>query len=323
MSGEARPHRLIAGERLVSCHVGENDYALRGDDVRVIARAERMLRQPADDGATGTLTVEGKTIPVYELATALGIASDVASPAPGRGHIVVTVGPQGPAAWLVDRVARLQITDAAEMLPLPRLAGGRARSLFEGLLKIDDRSLLLISTGSLRTHGQLEQAQDLPRAEATPARTGGREAPDVARMIVTFESAGLPPCEAPRYALSARQIAAAVQSLRVMTVPGTRRHVIGIATWRDEVLPILDFRPQADRGIAPDRTRYLVARCGATLGGAPVAFPIDSDVRLYRPAEGDRQIATAQPPPPFVAGIFAVSGARIALLDLDALVEQQ
>lgn len=310
--------RLMSGDRIVSCLVGRDEYVLRGSDVRVIVRAEQMRRGPDADGTVGTLAIGDDTVPVYRLATALGIGA--ATRPPGGGHIVVTVGPGGMIGWLVDKLMPSQVPGAAHLLALPAMVGARATRWFEGLLTLDDRSLLLVSPATLdpRVHPQSASAWGIEAPAAAPASPPAAD--DVSKMIVMFASPGLPRLDTYRYALSARQIAAAVQSLPVIAVPGSAPHVIGVASWHDDVLPVVDFRSEGERRDAREQTRYLVVRGGRRLHGIPVAFPVDPDVRLYQPAPGDRQVVGLTPNPRFVTGVFSAAGEPVALLDLDALL---
>ncbi len=62
-----------------------------------------------------------------------------------------------------------------------------------------------------------------------------------------FSSPALPGCEAPRYALSARRVVAVVPSLAITPVPGSTAPIVGVAVWRGQVTPVVDFR-----GTRPD-----------------------------------------------------------------------
>src|SRR5262249_43394592 len=139
-------------------------------------------------------------------------------------------------------------------------------------------------------------------------------------LVVMFSSPALPPSGAARYALSARRIEAVVQSLDVTPVPGCPPHVTGVAVWRSHIMPVVDFRSDSERTTAVQGSRLLIAGCGGPLGGSAVAFAVDSELALHKPTREDRGAEEAEPTPPFVAGTFIVSGDRLALLDLDALL---
>jgi len=305
---------------LVSCIVGTRQYAMRGTDIREIARAERMRRAPGrHDGAVGTLPVGGEAIPVYSLAALLEGAAAEGATTTGH-HVVVTHGAQGPVGWLADRIVRSHLSDRLDVLPLPAVVANGATNWYEGLLIVDDAPLLLLSPSRLdprATHDRADGRVDSPETDMVSAPAS----PDAAStLVVTFSSPALPRCSADRYALSARRIAAVVQSLAVTPVPGCPAHVTGVAVWRNHVMPVVDFRSAAERSAAGGGHRFLIARCGRQLRGGSVAFVVDTELTLHQPTRDDREAAEIESPPPFVAGTFNVSGSRLALLDLDMLL---
>ena len=305
---------------LVSCVVGARQYAMRGTDVREIVRAERMRRSNGRDGTVGTLSVNRETIPVYSLRATLDGASPSESASTTGHHIVVTPSTGGPIGWLADRIVRSHMTDELEILPLPPVVATVATAWFEGLLIVDGTPVLLLSPRHLDPRAARDRAEtEAPceMLETAPTPPSGHHRPP---LIVMFSSPALPQSGAARYALSARRIAAVVQSLAVTPVPGCPPHVAGVAVWRNHVMPVVDFRSTDERNAAASGSRYLIARCGRSLRGGSVAFHVDSELILHQPTRDDRKVEDIDSPPPFVAGTFTVSGERLALLDLDTLL---
>jgi chemotaxis signal transduction protein len=308
---------------MVSCIVGARQYAMRGTDIREIARAERMRRTSVpgrSDGAVGTLAVGGEAIPVYSLAAILEGTAPAAGHASTGHHIVVTHGAQGPVGWLADRIVRSHLNDRLDVLPLPAVVANGATNWYEGLLIVDDAPLLLLSPSRLDPRATRDRAaSDVvspePEIAAAPA-----SADAASTLVVTFSSPALPRCGAERYALSARRIAAVVQSLTVTPVPGCPPHVTGVAVWRNDVMPVVDFRSASERSAAGTGHRFLIARCGRPLRGGSVAFAVDTELTLHQPTRDDREADEIESSPAFVAGTFIVSGDRLALLDLDMLL---
>jgi chemotaxis signal transduction protein len=305
---------------LVSCVVGARQYAMRGADIREIVRAERMRVSGKREGSVGTLIVGGEAIPVYSLAAILDGAAPPENVTTSGHHVVVTPGAQGPIGWLADRIVRSQLSDRLDVLPLPAVLETGAASWFEGLLIVDDVPLLLLSPRNLDPRVTRAPAvADAPTPASDPAlATPSRDAGPA--LVVMFSSPALPPSGAARYALSARRIEAVVQSLAVTPVPGCPPHVTGVAVWRSHVMPVVDFRANSERSTAVEGTRFLIARCGRPLRGGSVAFAVDSELALHKPTREDREAEEIESRPPFVAGTFIVSGDRLALLDLDALL---
>jgi chemotaxis signal transduction protein len=213
---------------------------------------------------------------------------------------------------------RTPLYEGAQIVALPEVVGGRAAGWFEGMVRLDDDSVLLLAPRYLNP---------LVEPPARPARPDGAKAfgvpppaPSGAAepTIVLFSTPALPPCEAPRYALSGRRIAAIAPPLSPIVVPGSAPHVTGVAWWRNAIVPLIDFRLGGDRVGGTRLRRCVIARCGARLDGALVAFPVNSDIVVHRPSADDRQAEAA--PHDFTFGMFDVDGEAVALLDLDSLL---
>jgi chemotaxis signal transduction protein len=306
--------RSVRDDGLVCCAVGQEQYALRGADVRYIIRAEKMRASTGDDGRIGTLDIADQTVPVFRLASVLGRPAAAAA---GAGHHIAVTGDAGDlVGWLVDRIVRAPLSQDTAVVTLPVVVGPIAALWFEALVKLADTSVLLLAPQ------YLNPASNRPaRADGARAFRGPTSRIDNAteRMVLLFSTPALPRCEARRYALSGRQIAAIVQPLSPMDVPGSAPHVTGVAWWRDSVVPVIDFRGRGEHDDATTRRRCVIAQCSTRLGGALVAFSVDADIGLHRPAVENRQVL-GLPRPAFVSGMFEVDGEAVALLDLDALL---
>ena len=314
------PFAPSGGDGLAFCFVGHERYAILDSDVRFIVRVEQMRQDRGADGRLGTLASGGQQLPVYSLATQLGRKPGLSS---GR-HIVVTVGARDAVGWLVDRVARSARGDRLDVVPLPAVVGPSATRWFKGLLKFEENACLLVSPADLDPRASAAAPSVTPAPRSVPvsnprAAAGTGVAPS---MIVMFASRALPACGVDRYGLSARQVAALVPSLPSIPVPGSARHVNGVALWREAAVPIIDFREAGARAEAGAGNRHLMVQCGARLQGTVVALPIGADVALYRATMDDRPVVTGTSKPEFVMGVFRIGDNRLALLDLDILVER-
>jgi chemotaxis signal transduction protein len=306
--------RSVRDDGLVCCAVGEEQYALRGADVRYIVRVEKMRVSSGNDGRVGTLEIAAQTVPVFRLASVLGRAGGAVA---GVGYHIAVTGDAGAlVGWLVDRIVRAPWSQTAAVVSLPVVVGPIAALWFEAIVKFADRSLLLLSPQHLNLSSYRPSPADGARAFRGPLPRIDNPAE---QMVLLFSTPALPRCEARRYALSGRQIAAIVQPLSPMEVPGSAPYVTGVAWWRDGVVPVIDFRGRGEHGVATTRRRCVIAQCGARLGGALVAFSVDADIALHRPAAENRQVP-GMPRPAFVSGMFEVDGEAVALLDLDVLL---
>lgn len=316
-AGSTRP---LHHEGIVCCTVGDEQYALRGADVRQIVRVEHRHGAADREGRVGTIDVAGQTVSVFALRSVLGRAGPQARASHAGGHhIVVTADAGELAGWLVDRIVRTTLSPGADVVPLPGVVGATATTWFEGLLELGDRSMLLVSPRNLRLRPRQSVRPDTTPAFLAPSARIDRQAPS---MVAIFSTCALPRSEASRYALSGRQIAAIVRSLPAVVVPGSVRYVRGVALWQRTVVPVIDFRDPGDCGHAAPQQRLVIAQCGARLRGTLVAFPVDSEITLHQPGTEDRQVA-AVPRPAFAIGVFDIGGEAVALLDLDALLASE
>ncbi|HEX6164071.1 MAG TPA: chemotaxis protein CheW [Vicinamibacterales bacterium] len=303
----------MTAQGLLRCTAGADHFALRADDVRHVARADQVRPDDTPDGRCGFVKLGSQHVPVFCLRQALGLAP-LAVSAGGDRHVAVTGEQHDRVGWIVDRVTREPRAGIATLAPLPPSIGGQARRWFDGVAIGNDGPMLLINPVRLNPLGRARQeCEDLTPALAPPPLADHHAAEPVA---LVFSTAALPSADVDKFALSGRQVAAIVPSDGAMQVPGCAAHVAGLTVWRDIAVPIVDFR---DRSSTTGRDeRRLIARC-AQGGRSLIAITIEADVRMHRPAAGDR-LVTDVACPPFASGVFDLNGHRVALLDLDAVL---
>lgn len=295
---------------VVCCLVGEEQFALHGHDVRLVTRADGMRPEAGLNHRVGTIRHRDEVVPVYSLAGLIGRAKRAAS----DSHVVVTNAGHASLGILVDRAVRSKHVEKRELLPLPALVGPLARRWFDGILRVGDVSCLLLRPSGLLAGATAERRELPPPPAPRPGPTSTRAAV-AANMVVLFSSAALPGGREQRYALPAPQVAAIVQALPALQLPGAPAFVKELAWWQGAAVPILDF---GERTVASDKcNRHLLAR---GRDGGWMGFAVDADVTLYRAAADDQLVRQAQRSSAFVAGVFVVGEEQVALLNLDALV---
>lgn len=286
------------------CLVGADQYALRGVDVALVTRADEMRASAADDGRVGVLPRPGEEIPVYSLAALLGGRRDART---ADRHVVVTGAAGSRYGLLVDRLVRSG-GDGASVVPLPSVVGGAAVRWFEGLLSLQETSCLVLAPEGLRPGGHAPAG-----GAAAPSAARLRPAPEVSGLVLTFSSAALPSAAVKRHAVSAARVAAVVQSMPLVPVPGCGPHVAALGAWRSAAVVVLDFSRGA--AVTAGSRRFLVLRCGQ---GAQIAIAVDADTALLR-ATADNVVAAANVPAGYVRGVFTIGGEDVALVDVDRL----
>jgi len=299
---------------LLRCSAGGAEFAIRASEVRHVARADQLRADDKRDGRAGVIKLGGYLVPVFALHARFGLPTTVETPAPDQ-HIAVTGDQEQLVGWLVDRVTRDSAAATMHISPLPASIGGAARRWFDGIVVTADRSVLLVNTrhlNPLATEGPLN-SDPAPAFVPLPISDDPRAEP----VALLFSTTALLASDTNRYALSARQVVGIVQPTDIIGIPGCAPQIAGVTLWRDVVVPVVDFRGLPP--VAPANSRRLIARCGADGRQFLVAFSIDAEIVMHKPAAGDRLLPDV-PCPPFATGVFNVDGDRVALLDLDALV---
>lgn len=300
---------------LVCCWIGDKQYAFYDTDVRQIARVEKMRTDEATDGRVGVLEVGGRAAPVFRLGDILNRGQQTSH---GSGnHIAVTGSGNDVTGWLVDHIARTSVPKDAHSASLPSVIGPIASSWFEALVWIGTTSVLLMSPKYLNPLAKRRTRFDPAK---TAAQADRKKSGDPAeRVVLLFSTPALPSAGSSRFALSGKRIAAITQPIPAIAVPGSAPHVTGVSWWRNAVVPVIDFRGPGDHDDMEERRRCVIAQCGARLGNTLVAFPVDAEIAMHRPGDGDRQV-TGVSCPPFISGMFEIGGEVVGLLDLDALL---
>ena len=305
---------FAGGDGFICCTVGSQQFAFRAADVRHVSRADKLRVGADQDGCIGSLKISGQMIPVFRLGRTLGGPSAAGGPARDADQHIAVTGPPGElVGWLVDRIARALVAEGTTVMPLPLMIGAQATAWFEGVVRFGESSVLLLA--ARRLHPLTAPVARARTSASGTASTAGNERTEP--MALLFSTPALPRCDAPRFAISARQIVGIVKALTIIKVPGSADHVTGVSWWRNTVVPVIDFRNR-DAAAVP-HGRFLVARCGGGLRGTLVAFPIDPEVTMHKPADSDRGL-TDTSLPPFVDGAFQVGGETAALLNLDTLL---
>ncbi|HMJ33981.1 MAG TPA: chemotaxis protein CheW [Baekduia sp.] len=123
--------------QLVVFSLGEEEYALPITQVHEIIRfTEPRSVASSDPSVRGVISLRGKILPVYDLATRLGVEhADVS-----EAKIVIVETAEDMAGVVVDDVEEV-ITIHADQLDEAPTAGGRG---IDGIAKIGDRLVVLL-----------------------------------------------------------------------------------------------------------------------------------------------------------------------------------
>ena len=129
--------------QLVVFSLGQEEYALPITNVQEIIRYTEP-RAVSSDAAwvRGVISLRGKIVPVYDLASRLGLATEIGN----QPKIVIVETENDMAGVIVDAVEEvLTVTD--EQLDDTVTATGS--SMIEAIAKIDDRLVVLLSVAGI------------------------------------------------------------------------------------------------------------------------------------------------------------------------------
>lgn len=124
--------------QLVVFSLGEEEYALPITDVHEIIRYTEPRSVASDvDWVRGVISLRGKIVPVYDLASRLGFASERRESA----KIVIVETATDMAGVIVDDVEEVLTVESDQIEEVP--AAGNPS--IEGIAKIDDRLVVLLN----------------------------------------------------------------------------------------------------------------------------------------------------------------------------------
>lgn len=321
--------------RLIRCDVGRESYCLSMDWVRSIQRQDLLERNRSYGGPLGWLPGFGTRIPVWSLPARLGSAL---APQQPTGPIVVLDAEPEPWGLAVDRVSRAT-PPATDRLALPQVAQdpqGRFRSVvrLDGSLALEldpDHLVPGSRTGPEEAAAEEAASEDAVAAEEEgAAATGHRErSPQPtggsarAGSLMLFSTAPRSGTGAPDllFGLSLLQVREISLPLPLTPVPSSPDFLLGLAPWRDGVVPVVDLSLRLGSGPSffEGGSRFLVVR-GAR-NPARLAFPIRPDVRSValplegRPVEGEPAVARH-----LVRGMFETSLGTVVVPDVDRIL---
>ena len=130
-------------QQLVVFSLGEEEYALPITHVQEIIRYAEPRSVPADHAwIRGVISLRGKIVPVYDLASRLGEARDPDRP---PQKIVIVETAERMAGVIVDDVAEVLTIECANVDSLPSAAD----TSIEGIARIEDRLIVLLSPAGL------------------------------------------------------------------------------------------------------------------------------------------------------------------------------
>ena len=270
--------------QFVTFIAGEEVFAVDMAPVQEIIRVPEVVRVPlAPRSLDGLANLRGKVLPIISLRRIFGFAErehDDASRA-----VVIDLGQ--PLGFVVDRVASVIGVDPRQIEDTGAISTTVNTDLVSGLLKdVGGHAMIMVLDFKKLIAAEFADVAALARGSAgtmggTTAQTEADEEKSSDELqLVSFEVAGQ------EYAISIDDVQEIVQvPPRIVHVPHSQAHVLGIMTLRNRLLPLVSLRhmfglPTRE---ADEHSRIVVV----SLGSASVGVVMDSVNEVLRVARSE------------------------------------
>lgn len=320
---------MSSGVALLACQAGGETYCLPRASVLRLERGEGSY-------------------PVHRLATLLG---PPLLDRGGPGPVLLLEGPHGPWGLMVERVERPAEIRAADLLPLPPLVGRAAAPSLDGVARLPGGLALLLAPSRLH-----QQAASNGRPSSTAAATAAVNTADAhpPRLAPTRDHGDLPlpaeldggvptlPMASPPgtgpgrlllfstspggeapvlFGLSLAQVQEVIRPQPLLRVPGAPPYLLGLAPFRDEVVPVIDLslRMGAGPSFFEGESRLLVAR--GTRVPLKLGFPVRAEIKVENlPLPNRVNSSRFLFDRSLVRGVFELDAGTVFIPDLDSFL---
>lgn len=156
---EARRQDGALGQ-FVGFRIDDQDYGIAITKAREIITMRPITRLPRASAAIeGLINLRGNVIPVVNLRARFGLP---ARPHDDETRTIVTSIDDRTVGFIVDEVTQVIKVAADQIQPMPVAMDSAAGRTIQGLVRMDDRLLILLDCDRLFDPGELEHGQDRP-----------------------------------------------------------------------------------------------------------------------------------------------------------------
>ena len=144
--------------QLVTFHVGNEEFGVDILEVREINRMMEITRVPhSPDFVEGVVNLRGQVIPVVDLRKRFRLEALARDK---NTRIVVVEMSESVVGFLVDSVSEVLRVSTAKVEPPPAIVAGIESDYIQGVVKLDDRLLILLDLQKLLTRGETKELQE-------------------------------------------------------------------------------------------------------------------------------------------------------------------
>jgi len=267
-------------ERFLTFRIGSELYALPAGQVVEVIRLPAVARVPqAPRGLLGLANLRGNVLPVASLRGLLG--GEATTEAATRAIILDGAAP---VALAVDVVEALVSVDAEQIETRQAELAAKPGELLKGAFATDGKKSIvkILDIAALIGAAFVQEDRARPRRAQSglDVRETMADSSDDRQMLVSFDVAGQ------EYAFALDVVMEVLNAPESLAVPASDDLVLGVAPFRDTLLPLLSLRGLLGfeaRDEHDGREKVVVTRVGGALVGLladrmRTIFAADSDL---------------------------------------------
>jgi purine-binding chemotaxis protein CheW len=251
-----RDDATTADTHLALFRIADNSFGFRLDDVDEIVRLPSLAQMPlSPPSLLGLANVRGVVLPVVSLRRLLGLP-EVRHDETVR---VIVIGRGAPVGFVVDRVEKLAALPAGGIEQDDAGAGSVDPAVLDGIVRgAEGRSTIKILNPERLLHGEFARlGVSAPRVATGVSISAAKPSaakPSAAKLSGTKSSPTAAEAQSQvslvSFDLGQQEYAVPLERVReiipfpdhVSEVAGSETAVLGVVTWRDDLLPLVSLR---------------------------------------------------------------------------------
>jgi purine-binding chemotaxis protein CheW len=320
---------------LLCFSLGSEEYGIDLASVHAISSVAGLHSVPETPSfLRGVIPSPLGPVPLVDLARKFNLATEAAPERPTAAIVETRIaGEPSAMAILIGESSRVVEVEPGRIEPPPELGAGIRAEFLKGVVRVEDRTVLIIDLGPSLSATEVEALEGL--------RADYRDADDpetvVESRLTASAAAGASSVDLDRsehlvFSISGvsagfrlTEISELVRLGSVMPLPGVPRWVCGVTNVRGQVIPVVDTAALVGLPSAPatSRTCGIIADVRVGERSAAIAFVVDDVLQVVAPAsdEIDLPASVGLPlPAEHVKGVARCGEGFVALLSPAALV---
>jgi len=278
IDGDEISERASTTQQFVTFFSGDEVFAADMSPVREIIRVPEVVRVPlAPPALEGLANLRGKVLPIISLRRLFGFADLPHNDA--TRALVIDVGQ--PLGFVVDRVSSVVGVDSSQIEAVGQLSTTMNTEVLSSLIKdVGGHPTIMVLDFAKLVEREFAQIAAITKrtgiagAEQTSAHSEEEDSSDELQLV-SFDVDGQ------EYGIAIEDVQEIVQvPEKVIHVPHSDSHVLGVMTLRSRLLPLVNLRSMFGLPLREldDKSRIVVL----TLGGVSVGVVVDSVSEVLR-----------------------------------------